>query len=298
MKKILISVIIFSVLFNLSSCVLIKLFFNFTYAPDGKEDLYTAAVYNVFGASGYASNGEAAFSPEITVVETDSFGRTLFYYSECNLYYECEPSAFLITQKRADGKVYYYQDDCVLPFIIPQSALDEVTSSERTSDKGFESLSSIVIRNYLPSEDIEILKERNDWNKETDLSKCTASNTVRRKNDNKNSGRNDQFDDYVEKYVTENGAIDGSVWGKYSYTYSTVCNKDDNGLELYCTYATLKKAGESETGEYAGHYYALIYNSKNEKTQLIEITDKISCYDALSEFKAQLGWKKPEKCDF
>ena len=290
MKKIIILVIIITVLLNLSSCILIKLFSE--YAPDGKEDLYTVAVYNVFGTSGYASNGEAAFSPEITVVETDGFGRTLFYYNESNLNFECD-SAFLITQKSEDGKVYYYQDDCVLPFIIPQSALDEIKSG-----KTYESISSIVIRNYLPSKDIETLKERNDWGKETDLSKCTASNTIRRKNDSKNSGRNDQFDDCVEKYVTENGTTDGSVWGKCSYTYSTVCNRDENGLELYSTYANLKKAGENETGEYECHYYAIIYDSKNEKTQLIEITDKISCYDALAEFKTKLGWEKPEKCDF
>lgn len=45
-------------------------------------DLYTVAVNNIFGVSGYISNGEVSYDPGITVIETDPYGRVLFFYNE------------------------------------------------------------------------------------------------------------------------------------------------------------------------------------------------------------------------
>ena len=102
-----------------SSCGLL----NYSGYSGEHTDLYAVAVNNIFGVQGYLSNGEAVYDPEIHIVETDNYGRTLFFYSE---YYDALDSqinygmAFVVMQYSKDGYAYYYDfaSDNKLQYII------------------------------------------------------------------------------------------------------------------------------------------------------------------------------------
>ena len=124
-------------------------------------DLYTVAVCNIFGAKGYFSDGEYVCDPIIEIIETDNYGRTLFYYSERGPF----GCAIVIMQKSDDEYVYYYQDDCYMPYYNVDCAY------------------YFDFREIFSDEDINTLKERNDWNKEINVELCTKTQIIIRKTD-------------------------------------------------------------------------------------------------------------------
>ena len=102
MKKITVSICILLIIL-LSSCTPIDDFIAKTFLDyAGKDrDLYTAAVANVFGAYGNISNGEVCYSPVMTVIETDDYGRKLYFYSE----YDYSPEGKIIVVLGLDQKM-------------------------------------------------------------------------------------------------------------------------------------------------------------------------------------------------
>ena len=68
-------------------CIIVLLisscgFLNYSGYSGEHTDMYAVAVNNIFGVQGHISNGEVIYDPEIHIVETDNYGRTLFFYSE------------------------------------------------------------------------------------------------------------------------------------------------------------------------------------------------------------------------
>ena len=74
MKKIITVLLCAVILSAFQSCTLTNFLFNKDYSG-GKEDLYTVAAANVFGACGYRSNGEVSYSPFIYIMEKAKFRR-------------------------------------------------------------------------------------------------------------------------------------------------------------------------------------------------------------------------------
>lgn len=89
---------------------------------------------------------DLVFDSEISIIETDSFGRVLYTYKESYFRNGVSFCSLLIVQKNDDGYVYYYED------------FNFISKEGRNSE--------------FNAEEIELLKERNDWNEELNLEKC------------------------------------------------------------------------------------------------------------------------------
>lgn len=150
-------IVLFISLMGLSACL-----FNcenpFPYGGEHKE-LYTTAIYSIPTASGYMHHGEGAYNADIYVWEQDDYGRTLFAYCED---YQNRVFALVVSQGNDETHAYFYPDANYALTIIESDRLYEGADKEylksRTEDF------------YLQKRDE--LKQKNDWNKPIDKSKC------------------------------------------------------------------------------------------------------------------------------
>ena len=124
----------------------IWLFTPYTY--NGKyPDLYTTAVCNIFGVSGFSHNGDREYESVIEIIEKDDYGRTLYLYQEEQFSDEDGYHGGLVIMQYSDDKMVYYYEHCYLPIYT--------TSIEK-----------IDYRTIFDAEQIENLKISNDWNNE------------------------------------------------------------------------------------------------------------------------------------
>lgn len=249
-----------------------------------RVDLYTVAVNNVFGALGYTSNGEACYDPEISVIETDDYGRTLFFYSESYGGGDFE-MAFLIMQSSDDKNVYYYQDDCCFVFTDDS---DRFWHGRRGGEDYIEAVK-------LASNEIEELKSRNDWGRELDPDKCTKSEISAEKPEGEIDVKTWTFDEKIYEYAKANGYM-GSDESQCSFF--VYCNGDGKGRELY--YVPCMTADDYGDGKttYDYYTYAVIVNTEGLlfKTTNVadgavaEIKDPADTYEIIKKLKAENGW--------
>jgi len=124
-----------------------------SFSPDDYHgdypELYSAAINSILGSSGYA-HSERDYDSEITVIEEDDYGRTLFLYYENNI---VSTYSLVISQKSDDEYTYFYPD---YNFISAN-------------------------KNDFQEAEIEELKEKNDWDTEIDTDKCIRAIIVRKK---------------------------------------------------------------------------------------------------------------------
>ena len=150
-------ILIFS--FGLSSCI-----FNrenpYPYFGDHKE-LYTTAIYSIPDAVGYMHHGEGAYSSDIYIWEQDDYGRTLFSYCED---YGNQIFALGISQASDETNAYFYPDINYALTLIESDRLYEGATDDHLKNKTEDF--------YLEFKDN--LKEKNDWNKPIDKSKCVS----------------------------------------------------------------------------------------------------------------------------
>lgn len=274
MKKIIAMLFIFIVLFSLVGC--------YRYRGEHK-DFYSVAINNIFGADGNQSNGEAVFDPDIEIIETDSYGRVLFFYDEG---YRSEyGTAIVIMQKSENDFVYYYQDICYTPAILTKD------DYWRNGDEG------ISYKDVFSEKEIEALKQANDWNKPLDMEKCTKSPIEDNKDHKGTLGiKEKDFDKPIADYVTA-----GGYKGKDTdsiYRFSILCNTDKYGRELYYVYgigSDVKGEGVSPDSEHQYFEFAIIFNPDKScpSGNVYEILDPSGYYDDLLEFKKNCGWDTP-----
>lgn len=239
--------------------------------------MYTVAISNVFGLFGYTSNGEVSYNPDIEILETDEFGRVLFFYDE---YYNdsIDPKpdfgmAFVIMQKCTDNYVYYYQDACYFPYFDTVDDYEEVLKR-------------------VDANDLNELKMRNDWNKELDESKCTKTQKTTIKPDGNVKVKDYEFDTIIYSYAKANG-YQGS--DKKTFKFSKYCNSDIYGKELYYVYCmSSDDYGNGET-VYGTYDYAVIVNSDGSFSDnpIVEITDLTNSYETIELLKQQNNWNQP-----
>ena len=239
-------------------------------------DLYTVAVNNVFGLWGHCSNGEVSYDPVIEILETDEYGRVLFFYDE---YYDdsIDPTidygmAFVIMQKSEDGYVYYYQDACYAPYFDTQD--DFATVMERVDPTL-----------------LEELKARNDWNEELDESKCTAAKLQKKKPKGQLGMDKYDFNRVVYTYAKANGyqGNDKSTCQFFKY-----CNSDATGKELYYVYCMSADDDGNGGTVYGTYVYAIIVNPDESipENAIVEIPDPTESYELIKALKEQAHWKQ------
>lgn len=240
------------------------------------RDLYTVAVNNIFGARGYMGDGEWVAEPTIFIIETDNFGRVLFFYSE---YFSGEQNygtAIVVMQKSDGDCVYYYQDVCYTPCFrvdIPYY---------------------IGYRNLFTEEDIAALKEVNDWNKEVNLDKCTKSQISTEKPSATLKIKSKEFNEAIYPYMQSVGykGDDGIC------RYSVFCNADKYGRELYYVWGIVRDAdgeGVSSNSQYQYLEFAVIFNPDRTCPfeNIYQITDSSLTVEALKTLKETAGWNQP-----
>ncbi len=128
----------------------------------GKDyDLYTVAINSLVGANGaiFMRTG----GPTLRTVETDNYGRTLFYYENNPI----STHSMIISQKAENGFVFYYED-----FNFISKATEQFATEE-----------------------IDELKCKNDWNMPIDESRLVKKEIVKQKSKNafKESTVEEQF---------------------------------------------------------------------------------------------------------
>lgn len=248
---------------------------------DGEHiDLYTVAVNNIFGINGYTNNGEISYQPEVSVIETDKYGRTLFFYNESYMSGNEYAMAFVIMQMSVDGYAYYYQDVCYSPFF------DDTTDSWHGTEGGDDYIKALE----LAGDSIDELKERNDWNKDLDSSKFTKSKFC----DEKPEGDIDVSDTALSKavytYAKEHGyqGSDTSMVRGYEY-----CNADADGKELYYVYCMTMDTDENSEKIFGYYNYAVIIDPEKSISQnaILEVNDPFTYYEQIRELKKNNNWK-------
>lgn len=268
-----------SVLFTFTSCVYRG------YRGD-HADLYTVAVNNIFGIGGHTGNGEIIYDPAINVLETDDYGRTLFFYNEAYGSGTTYSMAFVIMQKSEGGYAYYYQDDCYSPFFDDS---DHFYHGNQGSE-------DYILAQEMSPDDIAALKERNDWNQPFDADKCTKIKIDTKKSEGNIGVKTWTFDDEIYAYAKKHGyeGTDDSACQWFEY-----CNADAEGKELYYVYC--HRADDDGAGgtTYSYAVYAVIVHTDDSifknieigEYAIVEITNPTDAYDLIRQLKQKNNWK-------
>lgn len=207
-------------------------------------DLYSVAIHSIAGTSGFYFS-EVKADSRINLLENDSNGRTLFSYYENTI---ISTYSLVISQKTENGYVYFYPD---YNFI---SSSADVFSEEQ----------------------IEQLKEKNDWNKEMNEDKCAKVEIIRNKSKGPISEK-----DIAELYDLALG--DDAYLSKYSVDFIIT---DLYGRALY--------TGTGKTS--SNRAVVMLFNpdgSHNGSTSVMELKNYYSYQEELKAFKERNHWNQP-----
>lgn len=296
MKRILSVFLIISCIFGLFGCI-----FNrenpFPYRGEQKE-LYTVAIYSIPDAVGYMHHGEGAYSSDIYVWEQDEYGRTLFSYCED---YGNKIFTLLIAQPHDGENVYFYPNENYVRTVMDSEYLYEGASEDHLKNRTAD----------LYSEYKNELKEKNDWNKPVDRSKCVSYKIT----DHKTYGK-DVFSlskgtcqEILDEYTATLNLLNPE---EGSYRYNSVLQVSADGMVLHEIHGVHRnydkaeyKKGDTFTwyditlwvitdkyGNYDRQNGVLVMFSKENQT------DERFSYtaDEIAEFKVKNGWRE-EYCD-
>lgn len=220
---------------------------------------YTVAIHSFLGCSGNGSNGEIVIMSDIGILETDEYGRTLFYYNEGIAE---EGSGYGIMQKEQDGYAYFYEDDCVIAAIDDWDGSGEITHDD-----------------WFTNEEVDAFKKLNDWNLPLNVEKCAKEKVITRKPKSKLKLSDQDFAKAIMSYCTATGKVYlPNIIRGHEKSFIT----DDYGRELYY-YNCPDNAGYfafvfNPDGTFAGANCAVFYE---------DVTD---FRDALKELKHNSGW--------
>ena len=238
-------------------------------------DLFTVAVNNMFGSDGYDTFEFHDIHPYIEVIESDNYGRKLFFFTDRKG--RAFGTAIFVMQKSDDKFVYYYQDDCYIPYQMEQE---------------FET----IRENYweaLPKDEIAELKERNDWNSEINLEKCTKSEI----RDDHPSGKlkDSAFEPALKAYAQKNGYKGNDTLFRYAILY----NADSYGRELYYVYGIgCDVHGDDVSSTSNTQYFrvAMLFEADRScpMENICEVSpDSTDYYEKIMELKRKANWNKP-----
>lgn len=248
---------------------LVLLFYNAYIVPPEytgeNPELYTVAINNFLGSAGYGSNGEIPIQSKIGIIETDAYGRVLFYYHEGTIIAGC---GYGILQKSQDGYAYFYEDDCVIP------AANNWNYRE------------ILHEEWFTQDEIGEFKARNDWNQPLNDSKCTREQIVKKKPKSKLKVREADFDKVAKAYFEDKG-ITYSQRSVHSSDAFFIA--DDYGREMYVLHCYIRDVTASKLD----YDLVIIFNpdgSCDTSKAVTEISDFLNYRELLKKFKQLNGW--------
>ena len=295
MKRIISLLLILISLFGLSSCILNREN-PYPYRGEDKE-LYTAAIYSIPDAEGYMHHGEGAYNSDIYIWEQDDYGRKLFSYCED---YGNQIFALVISQSSDETNVYFYPDiNYALTYIDSEYSYEGATDDHlKNKTKEF----------YMESKDE--LKEKNDWNKPIDKSKCVSYTITDHKilGENIYSLNEAQCNEILNEYtktlnfvnpnttpyrygsilqVDSEGRVLHEIYGVHSYYDKLEWNKWDPYARDYTWYDIILWVITDSNGNYDKENGIMIMYSKANES------DRSFVYSAgdILEFKNKNGWK-------
>jgi hypothetical protein len=227
-------------------------------------DLYSVAVNSLLGVNGYGGKGSR---PKIEVIEEDSFGRKLFSYVGDGL---GNSYNLLICQKSDDKYAYYYPD---FNFISAAYNL-------------------INVENIFTIEEVNKLKELNDWDKEINEEKSVKVEIKHKKdqpmitNDRKN-----QFELIFKEVAKETG-----YKGNDSiFRYAIYCTSDYYGRTLYYAYGIGRDVnGEGVSPSSLSKEFELVIIFKIDETFVyMELLDEYEYQAEVNQLKDLSNWNQP-----
>ena len=241
--------------FSLKTCFFER---DFEYNGDYPE-LFTVAVNSILGARGYIYGPIA--QPIIAVLEEDDYGRVLFSYSEgaSNIGPSMTNDNRVIMQRVEGDYVYFY------------SHYNFISSSFENNRWEF------------TEEDIESLKDANNWNQEmSDNSQFTRVRIVRQKEEGPIT--NEQLINVYNEIFPGSGRSDGNIIA----AGMTFLRIDDYGRSVYLA--------RGSGSEWIGTFVAVLFqpdHSFDLDTGILEITDVIRYQTELRLFMEANGWNEP-----
>ena len=265
MKKINITIIIALIFL----CTLIVACEPPAYAGKNPE-LFKVGAHNIIGSL-------SRYSTDTSIVETDSYGRVLFfYYFRSNVFLDICNGFFVaacIAQKSDDEMVYFYEDICVKVFAYDSHMLLGGNVPETLQ--------------YIPEEDIEMLKEENDWERPL--------------NDELMSSR--PIDGLV--YDARNKGIYGDIDARDAflkmfpqpeerYLDFVLVGVDEDGKSVYYFRTLDVIIANGETTRIEHDSYIMLFNkdgSFDPENSVMPIDDILNCQSIIHELKVKNGWK-------
>lgn len=229
-------------------------------------ELYTVAINNFLGSFGSGSNGEITISSKTGIIDTDSYGRVLFYYHEGII---AEGCGYGISQKSQDGYVYFYEDDCVIP------AADDWNYREVTHEEWF------------TQGEIAEFKVRNDWDQPLNEEKCTKKQIIKKKPESKLKLEKEDFVKAINAYFFEQNGKPYFI--QHSRSLGDFFIADDYGREIY----VLRGDVEIPTSAKTDVDVIILFNpdgSCDPEVAVAEIPDFLNYREFLKEFKQRNGW--------
>lgn len=250
MKKIILCILLFSVAF-LTSCDDPELY------KENNPELQVVATNSLLGV----------FGSDLDVVsklEEDAYGRTLFAYEgQAQDGIVC---AVLIAQKYTSEKSYYYDNS---NFIVCKIDYTEYMKP----------LNIDFIKQYFSDNQLQKLKDENDWNKQLEEDKFFEVNIQRKKNDKISEKKQKQV--YEEIMETDD----------FNLPFSTPLTTDKTGKTIYLM--TQYSYNGKTAISYYGKSYLVMFDSNGEvidDTGTRELKDRWNYLTDLKEFKEVNGW--------
>jgi hypothetical protein len=232
-------------------------------------DLFSVAVNSLLGVNGYGRKGS---SPRIELIEEDSYGRKLFSYLGDGFV----PTYSLLICQKSDEKYSYYYPD--YNFI----------SAEYKSQE--------LLDNSFTIEEINELKELNDWNKEINEEKCVKVEMISKKDLPKITKKKENQFQLLFKKVAKSTGYKGD---DNLYRYAKYCTSDNYGRTLYYVYGIgtdVNGEGVSPNSLSREFHIVIIFKPDgtiDENICVMELTDIYKYQDGLKRFKELNSWNQP-----
>ena len=250
--KIILLMVVFVASLSVQGCITLSA--PTTYKGDN-TDLYSEAIHSLLGITSSGFSG-------IIVLDEDEYGRKLFTADLNDKYfYNYSLACIFISQKTDDQYVYFYEDiNYAIKEQSPQSLFAKETIYERFS-----------------SEEIELLKEQNDWGKEQnskDLFKAPITG--------------DKAYLFQKVSMKDRMSVQDLVVSSSEITPFPLC-EDSFGNSIWVTKGTGKDDGQEKI------YVALLNTDGKLKSDnaIMEIINIWDYRDQMIAFKEVNGWNIP-----
>lgn len=211
-------------------------------------DLYTVAINSVLWNCGHSRTTDYFTDSEIEIIEEDEFGRTLYKYEEtCYDFRSLRFSALIVSQYTSDDQIYYYED---CNYMVKDRSV------------------SLMFK----QEEIEWLKEINDWGKPINADKCIGKTITNNKPTNKQ----------IEKAIEDKFIIEYNLTiGNYSVSVDYLTEDKNNNIIFYGVID--RKSGER-------YIFFVAFVSADEEIKLFIPSDVYDYNEEFKNFKAENGW--------